>query len=93
VFGIGMQEMVIVGLIALVVFGPKKLPTMARDFGRFVSEARRSVEEFKEDLISEKEGGREPREEQQGQGVGEEHWDGVEREEDAIVPRDAPRTD
>ena len=92
-FGIGMQEMVIIGLIVLVVFGPKKLPTMARDFGRFVSEARRSVEEFKEDLVSEKEGGQEPREEQQGQGVGEEHKDGVEREEDAIVPRDVPRID
>ena len=92
-FGIGMQEMVIIGLIVLVVFGPKKLPTMARDFGRFVSEARRSVEEFKEDLVSEKEGGQEPREEQQGQGVGEEHKDSVEREEDAIVPRDVPRTD
>ena len=88
-----MQEMVIIGLIVLVVFGPKKLPTMARDFGRFVSEARRSVEEFKEDLVSEKEGGQEPREEQQRQGVGEEHQDGVEREEDTIVPRDVPRTD
>ena len=88
-----MQEMVIIGLIVLVVFGPKKLPTMARDFARFVSEARRSVEEFKEDLVSEKEGGQEPREEQQGQVVGEEHQEGVEREEDAMVPRDVPRTD
>jgi Tat protein translocase TatB subunit len=93
VFGIGMQEMVIIGLIVLVVFGPKKLPTMARDFGRFVSEARRSVEEFKEDLVSEKEGGQEPREEQQGQGVGEEHQDDVKRDADAMVPRDTPRAD
>ena len=52
-FGIGMQEMVIVGLLLLVIFGPKKLPAMARDVGRFVSDARRSVEEFKEDLVSE----------------------------------------
>ena len=48
-----MQEMVIIGLIVLVIFGPKKLPSMARDVGRFVSDARRSVEEFKEDLVSE----------------------------------------
>jgi Sec-independent protein translocase protein TatA len=34
---------------------------MARDLGRFVNEARRSVEEFKEDLISEEEDGQEPR--------------------------------
>ena len=52
-FGIGMQEMVIIGLIVLVIFGPKNLPGMARDVGRFVSDARRSVEEFKEDLVSE----------------------------------------
>ena len=50
-----MQEMVIVGLLFLVIFGPSKLPAMARDLGRFVNEARRSVEEFKEDLVSEEE--------------------------------------
>jgi sec-independent protein translocase protein TatB len=61
VFGIGMQEMVVVGLLFLVIFGPSKLPAMARDLGRFVNEARRSVEEFKEDLVSEEEGGRELR--------------------------------
>ena len=60
-FGIGMQEMVIVGLLFLVIFGPSKLPAMARDLGRFVSEARRSVEEFKKDLVSEEEDGQEPR--------------------------------
>ena len=56
-----MQEMVIVGLLFLVIFGPSKLPDMARDLGRFVNEARRSVEEFKEDLISEEEDGQDPR--------------------------------
>jgi sec-independent protein translocase protein TatB len=52
-FGIGGQELVIIGLIFLVVFGPSKLPQMARDFGRFVSDARRSMDEFKSELISE----------------------------------------
>jgi sec-independent protein translocase protein TatB len=60
VFGIGMQEMVIVGLLFLVIFGPSKLPAVARDLGRFVNEARRSVEEFKKDLVSEEEDGQEP---------------------------------
>jgi sec-independent protein translocase protein TatB len=51
-FGIGGQELVIIGLIFLVVFGPSKLPQMARDFGRFVNDARRSMDEFKSELIS-----------------------------------------
>ncbi len=51
-FGIGGQEIVIIGLIFLVVFGPSKLPQMARDFGRFINDARRSMDEFKSELIS-----------------------------------------
>ena len=51
-FGIGGQEIVIIGLIFLVVFGPSKLPQMARDFGRFVNDARRSMDEFKSELVS-----------------------------------------
>lgn len=51
-FGIGGQELVIIGVLFLVIFGPSKLPQMARDFGRFVSEARRSMDEFKGELIS-----------------------------------------
>jgi sec-independent protein translocase protein TatB len=52
VFGIGGEELVVIGLIFLVVFGPSKLPRMARDLGRFVNEARHAVEEFKDELIS-----------------------------------------
>jgi sec-independent protein translocase protein TatB len=50
-FGIGGQELVIIGLLFLVIFGPSKLPQMARDLGRFVNEARRSVDEFKTELM------------------------------------------
>jgi sec-independent protein translocase protein TatB len=92
VFGIGLQEMVIIGLILVVVFGPKKLPGMARDFGRFLSDARRSVEEFKEDLVSEKEGSQEPVEGQHEPEVGEGLEEDVEREEDEVTPRNASRT-
>ena len=49
-FGIGGQEIIIIGLLFLVIFGPSKLPQMARDLGRFVNEARRSVDEFKSEL-------------------------------------------
>ena len=51
-FGVGPQEMVIIGLIFLVIFGPGSLPKMARDVGRFVSESRRAIEDFKEELAA-----------------------------------------
>jgi sec-independent protein translocase protein TatB len=51
-FGIGGQEIVIIGLLVLIIFGPNKLPQMARDLGRFVNEARRSIDEFKDELTS-----------------------------------------
>jgi sec-independent protein translocase protein TatB len=56
VFGIGGQELIIIGLLFLVIFGPSKLPQMARDLGRFVNEARRSVDEFKSELMLDDEG-------------------------------------
>jgi Tat protein translocase TatB subunit len=52
-FGVGFQEIVIIGLIFLVLFGPSKLPELARDLGRFVNEARRSIDEFKAELTAE----------------------------------------
>ncbi len=51
-FGIGGQEIIIIGLLVLVIFGPNALPRMARDLGRFVTEARRSIDEFKEELTA-----------------------------------------
>ncbi len=42
--------MIIIGLLFLVIFGPSKLPQMARDLGRFLSEARSSMDEFKSEL-------------------------------------------
>ncbi len=51
-FGIGFNELILVGLLFLILFGPSKLPQMARDIGKFVSEARRSMDEFKSELIS-----------------------------------------
>ena len=42
--------MIIIGLLFLVIFGPSKLPQVARDLGRFLSEARSSMDEFKSEL-------------------------------------------
>jgi sec-independent protein translocase protein TatB len=52
-FGIGPQELIIIGLLALIVFGPRRLPGMAKEFARFVNEARSTVEDFKDELIPE----------------------------------------
>jgi len=87
-----MQEMVIVGLLFLVIFGPSKLPDMARDLGRFVNEARRSVEEFKEDPVSEEEGGQEPRKGQDPE-ASRDPEENVRREEVAAIDSSAPRTE
>ena len=59
-FGIGFQEMLLVGLLFLVLFGPKRLPQMARDLGSFASKAQHMVDELKADLISEVEDDRKP---------------------------------
>jgi Sec-independent protein translocase protein TatA len=42
----------VIGLIFLIIFGPSSLPKMARDVGRFVSEARRAVDDFKEEITA-----------------------------------------
>jgi TatA/E family protein of Tat protein translocase len=87
-----MQEMVIVGLLFLIIFGPSKLPAMARDLGRFVNEARRSVEEFKEDLLSEEEGGQELRK-GRDQEASRDPEENVGREEVAAIESSAQRTE
>ncbi len=87
-----MQEMVIVGLLFLVIFGPNKLPDMARDLGRFVNEARRSVEDFKEDLVSEGKDRQDPRKGSDPE-ASREPEENVRREEVAAIDSSAPRTE
>jgi sec-independent protein translocase protein TatB len=36
VFGLGLPELLIIGLVAFVIFGPERLPTLARDAGRML---------------------------------------------------------
>jgi TatA/E family protein of Tat protein translocase len=45
---IGVQEMVVIFLVALVLFGPRKLPELAKNIGKAVTEFRRAQSELKE---------------------------------------------
>jgi len=49
-FDIGFSELVVIGLIALIVLGPKRLPEVARTAGRWLGQLRRFVSEVKQDL-------------------------------------------
>jgi len=48
--GIGMQEIIIILIVALIVIGPKKLPDLARALGRAMAEFRRAADDLKENL-------------------------------------------
>jgi len=46
--GIGFPEMLLIMAIALLVFGPKKLPEIGKSLGRALREFKRSSDELKE---------------------------------------------
>jgi Tat protein translocase TatB subunit len=48
--GIGMQEIVIILIVALIIIGPKKLPDLARALGRAMGEFRRAADDLKDNL-------------------------------------------
>lgn len=47
---IGLPELILILVIALVIFGPGKLPEIGRSLGRAIREFRRSTQEAVEDL-------------------------------------------
>ena len=49
-FGIGMQEIVLIAVIALIVVGPKKMPELARALGKGYGEFRRAFDEMKRNV-------------------------------------------
>ncbi len=52
-FDIGIQELVVVFLVALLVFGPKRLPELGRTLGRFVLEIRKGFNDARSRMESE----------------------------------------
>lgn len=49
-FGIGMPELMVIMVVALVVLGPKRLPEIARALGKGLAEFRRATSDVNEEL-------------------------------------------
>ena len=52
-FGIGAQELILILVVALLVFGPKRLPELARTMGKGLAEFRRASTDLRHSLQSE----------------------------------------
>lgn len=52
-FGIGFPEMLVLGVVAIIVFGPERLPEFARTAANFLRSMRRMVSNAQNDLRNE----------------------------------------
>ncbi len=51
-FGIGTWELIVILVIVLILFGPKKLPELARTLGRAIHDLRHSANTLKQEVES-----------------------------------------
>jgi Tat protein translocase TatB subunit len=68
VFGIGMTELLVVLVVALLVLGPRRLPEIARSLGRGMAEFRRASNDLRASLSASLDDERAPRSEPTSQG-------------------------
>ncbi len=47
------SEIILIFIVALIVFGPKRLPDMAKSLGRAMNEFKRSMNEFERQIEAE----------------------------------------
>jgi sec-independent protein translocase protein TatA len=50
---IGLPEMVVISIIALIIFGPRKLPELGKSLGKSIAEFKRASNELKNTLEEE----------------------------------------
>jgi len=50
VFGIGLPEMAVIGAVALLVFGPKRLPELGRTLGKTLKGFQSASKEFEREI-------------------------------------------
>ena len=52
-FGVGMQELVIILVLVLILFGPRRLPEIGRAIGKAVRQLRRTTQDFQDAIEQE----------------------------------------
>ena len=92
-FGIGMPELIIIMVIALIVIGPHKLPELAKSLGKGLAEFKKASEDFQRNIREETRNSEEkvePRQQVATPAPGPEHVAAAApAEHDAVENRDA----